>query len=228
MQPFFQEPRPPYYEFEQRAIERYHLPPPHGDGTKYYAMIDYILITPVGSKDRYEQEVEPYFFNLEKLTNDGMFPPKWLADYKAKYKEWKETNSFEVSGTPLRNWPAATAAEVKVLLAANIRTVEDLAGANEAALARIGMGARSLQNRARDWVTAQANTAPLVEQLEALRRANAQLEARVNALQAQPGGKHPAVNPQAFVSAPAPAPAQPRIDASQADEALIDSEFSTT
>ena len=222
MNPFFQEPRPPYIEFEQRSVERFNLPPPAGDGLPYTVFIDYIIITPAGSRDRLEQEVEPYLINLDKLSRDGMFPPKWLEEYRGKYAQWKANNSFDLTGTSVRNWPALTQAEVKVLLQANIRTVEDLAAANEAALGRIGMGSRSLQSRARDWITAQSGTAPLVQQLEALRRSNEQLQAQMTALLAKNSQlqRAPTVNPSLFVSRK-----ENSEDAAAADEKLIDDEL---
>lgn len=182
MQPFFQEPRPPYFEFDTRAEERRNPAPPAGDGVVFYESVDYIIITPAGSKDRYEQVVGPYFENLKKLVKDQMFPPKWLEVYQKAYEDWKRDNAFELSGTSVKNWPVLAPGEVKALLSANIRTVEDLADANEGALARIGIGGRAMKQKAQDWLTAKTGTAPLLQQLDAMRRAleasNATLEAQ--------------------------------------------------
>lgn len=167
MDPFFQKARPPYIEFEQRPVACNNPAPPLGDGLPGYRQVDFIIITPPGSKDQIELEVVPYLKNLDKLVKDQMFPAQWLEHYRAAYDGWKKDNSFDLNGTPVRVWPAATAAEVKALLAANLRTVEDLAQANEASLARLGMGGRSLKQRAVDWFAAKRDGADLVSRLDA-------------------------------------------------------------
>lgn len=182
MDPFFQKARPPYIEFEQRPVEKRNLAPPLGDGMSNYVPVDYIIVTPPGSKDQLEQEVIPYFINLRKLVKDQMFPPSWLEEYERAYDSWKKDNSFTMDGTPIRVWPGATAAEVKVLLQANIRTVEDLAQANEQAIGRLGMGGRALKQRAVDWFAAKLNGGDLVQQLGAMRHALDEQQKRMESL----------------------------------------------
>lgn len=174
MQPSFQPALPPHIEFDSRSVEKRKTV--EEGGAIYYEMQDVIIVTPSGSKDRIERvwaEYEPY---LVRMVKDGHFPRAWLDEYRGSYKEWKETGAVSIKGTPIKNWPVATNGEVLALAQAKIYSVEELAEANESALQRVGMGARSLKQRAQDWVVAQKGTAPLVAQLDAMRQTLARLE----------------------------------------------------
>lgn len=183
MQPSFIEPRPPHIDFESRAVERRKTA--EEGGTVYYVEQDYIIITPHGSKDRVERVWAEYEEYLVRLTKTDQFPRKWLEEYRLAYAEWKKGNAIPVEGVPVRNWPVLTSAEVKILIKAGVRTVEELATANEQTISAIGMGARSLKQRAIDYLMAKENTAPLVAQLDALRAVNAGLEHRITELTKQ-------------------------------------------
>ena len=61
-------------------------------------------------------------------------------------------------------------AQVKAILDANVRTVEDLAVANESTLAAIGMGARSLKEKAQAWLDSASSTGKTAEELDELRK----------------------------------------------------------
>src|SRR5262245_4399773 len=172
--------RPPYVTFETRAIERR----TEGGGVTY-ADVDFALVTPIGSKDVHERVVSEWFKYMQQLEQMERWPKEWTAGYRESYRVWKETHTIPVSGFPIVNWPVASKAEVKILQAIHILTVEDMAAATEEALQRIGMGGRNLKQRAQDWLTAKKDTAPLVEQLSALRETNVALERRIEELERQ-------------------------------------------
>jgi ubiquinone biosynthesis protein UbiJ len=82
-----------------------------------------------------------------------------------------------------------TAGQVDQMRALHIRSVEELAGCNDAALERIGMGARSLRDRARAYVenkkgsaVVEAALAARNEEVEQLRAQVAELTEAVKAL----------------------------------------------
>ena len=169
MQPGVMEERPPFVTFERRAVMKYRLAPPAGDGTPYYEDIDFAIITPQGSKDKIEKEVLAWFSYLEVMTKDRRYNPEWLKAFKAMYQAWKEERTIPLNGHPIMNWPVASPAEMKRCTELHLMTVEDLAAANEEAISRLGMGGRSLKQRAVDWITAQKGTAPLISALDAAR-----------------------------------------------------------
>jgi vacuolar-type H+-ATPase subunit E/Vma4 len=71
-----------------------------------------------------------------------------------------------------------------MLLELRVLALEDLAQANEDLLQRIGMGARSLKQRAIDWLQAKSDHGPLVTKVDALQQALTGMEERVKNLTA--------------------------------------------
>lgn len=85
---------------------------------------------------------------------------RWPAEYRA----FKEGRELPLDGTPLANWPNGlmTRSRVEELVYFHIRTVEDLAGVDDAKLVNIGMGGRELREAARKFLDVAKNgTGPL-------------------------------------------------------------------
>lgn len=181
--PHIAEDRPPYVTFEKRAEENRQATIEQGHFVA--TDVDYALITPMGSKDRIERPVKDWFAKLEQDVTEGRFPRQWLDGFRVGYKAWAEGQEAPVNGTAVENWPAASPAQIKTLRGLNVRTVEDLANANEETLGRIGMGGRALKQRAVDWLAASGNTGKISEEMTALRVKNEALEARNKTLEDQ-------------------------------------------
>lgn len=101
------------------------------------------------------------------------FPRQW-AMFEAGHTEQ------QIVGTPLREWPPLTAAQVAEMNALSIFTVEQLAGLSDTGLDRLGLHARTLQNKARAFLESAKSAAPI----EHLTAENAQLRERLDALEA--------------------------------------------
>lgn len=172
--PRVQEARPPYIRFERRPVERRDVV-----GNVTWDDKDYILITPQGSKDVVEKQCDEYFPQLRRQVKDGQFPGSWYEAYTQTYKAWKEDQDPPIFGTSIRNWAAASPAEIKILTALGVVAVEDLAQANEEMIARIGMGGRGLKQRAKDYLEAANGIAPVVQRLEAAVQTIERLEFRM-------------------------------------------------
>lgn len=183
MQPEIAAERPPYVRFERRAQEDRAASIEAG----HYVSrdIDFALITPMGSKDCIHRICSEWFENLTQQCQEGRFKIEWLGAFKASYAAWKEGKELPVSGTPILLWPAISPAQQEAILGARIRTVEDLAIANEEALHRIGMGGRALKDRAIQWLASAKDTGKLAERMAALETANATLLADNKLLVAQ-------------------------------------------
>lgn len=168
------EARPPYVTFEVIAEEDRAATIEAG----HYVAKDvvYAFVTPQGSKDRVPRQVDEWFANLRESVQQDRFPLEWLRHFEGQYKAWKEGREAPVNGAPITNWPAVSPAQVKALQNLHIRSVEDLAGANEETLGRIGMGARALKQRAIEWLAAAKDTGKMAEELAALRQQNADLQ----------------------------------------------------
>lgn len=176
------EERPPFVRFERRASERRHLGPPAGDGTVFYVDVDYAIITPMGTKEVVEKPVKDWFAYLQQMVDMRRYNPAWLSGFKDRYEAWTKQQEILPDGFPISNWPVATASEVRKLKEMHILTVEDLAALPEEGINRLGMGGRSLKQRAVDWVTGQKNTAPLISKLDSLTVTVEQLTKRIEDL----------------------------------------------
>lgn len=177
------EERPPFVRFEIRAEEdrQASIEAGHYVGRD----VHYALITPMGSKDCIERKADEWFDKLKQDVAEGRCPREWLAAFKEVYKEWCEGREAPPNGTPITDWPPLSPSQVKTLVSLHIRSVEDLAAANEEVLARIGMGGRALKQRAIDWLTSAGSTGKASEELSALKAANENLQARNEQLETQ-------------------------------------------
>lgn len=170
------EAKPPYVTFETRSVED------RGATLKtgHYVGQDvvYAIVTPQGSKDKIEKVAEEWLKDLEGAVRDERFPLNWLQAYKSMFKEWSEGREIPIDGTAILTWPAISISQQKVILDANIRTVEDLAAANEQTLTFIGMGARALKEKAQAWIDTANGAGKVAGELEKLRKQNEELKTK--------------------------------------------------
>lgn len=177
------EARPAYVAFEQRAEEDREASIAAGH---YVAKdVDYVLITPMGSKDRIERLVTDWLKKLDQDVSENRLPRDWAAAYREAYKAWKSGCELPVSGTAVENWPPASPAQIKMLRSLQVRTVEDLANANEEVISRLGMGGRGLKQRAIDWLSSASGSGKVSEELAAMRADNDNLRQRNDSLETQ-------------------------------------------
>lgn len=162
--------RPAYVTFEIRSVE---------DRTESIAQGHYVgkdvvfaLITPMGSKDQIERVAEEWFQKLKRDVAENRLPRDWYELYKGAYNDFLENRETPLNGTSVKNWPAISPSQVKTLLSVGVRTVEDLAAANEEIIARVGMGARELKQRAVEWLTTAGDVGKVAEHINALKVEN--------------------------------------------------------
>ena len=176
-----QKARPAYVTFELRSLEDREASLREG----HYVAVDVVfaIITPQGSKDRIERVAEDWIKQLDQQVIEDRIPREWVQGYKAMYKDFLEGREPAVNGFDVRNWPAISPSQVKALLDARIKTVEDLASANEEALHRLGMGGRALKDRAIEWLRSAKDVGQQAEEIAALKQANSDLQARNQTLE---------------------------------------------
>jgi hypothetical protein len=113
-------------------------------------------------------------------------------EYARQYEAFKSGETLTVEGMPLKEWPPLSPAMVANLRAINIVTVEQLSQVDDGRLDNLGMGGRTLREKARLWLEQASGGAPLTrlqaenETLKAqqvvLERAVAELSAAVSRL----------------------------------------------
>jgi hypothetical protein len=174
------EARPPYVVFEYQAQENRTESITSG----HYVSKDVAMaiITPQGSKDRIVRNAEEWLDHITQESHNGRFPDTWVSAFRARFAAWVKDEQIPEDGTSVMNWPAASPAQVKSLKSAGIRTVEDLAVANEESLSRIGMGARALKALAANWLSSASSTGQTAARLSSLEQVNKELMAANAAL----------------------------------------------
>ena len=116
---------------------------------------------------------------VARLKKDRMLWPVIEPIYQA----WLKGQEEPEDGTPLSVWPAVTKGQVEQLRFMHIRTVEDVANMNDAAMQRYGMGARSLRDKAQAFVTAKQGEASIAEALSKRDEQIADLQLRLQEAQ---------------------------------------------
>jgi len=100
----------------------------------------------------------------------GMVGEEIWAVIKPYYERWKEGQDAPVLGMPLDAAPFATKEMVRVLAQVEIRSVEDLANAEEAALNKLPIpGIIGMRAKAKALLDTRANLAPVSQELAELR-----------------------------------------------------------
>lgn len=158
------EERPAWVQFETRTQERV-----NANGERVSVDVDYALVTPPYSKDCVDLIASEWIAQLGIDAKAGRIPDQWANGYKEKYKAWKSGQELPVDGTPLKGWSLLSPAQLKNLIAAGMRSVEDVAGMNDEGMRGYGMGALDLRNKAEAYLKAQSGPAKLAAETAALK-----------------------------------------------------------
>lgn len=172
--------RPPYVQFKVIPLED--RAATMAQGRFVSKDTDYVTVRQAGQKDSSEFEAVPW---LDRISKNPGYRPEWVDMLRNQYANWKKGYETPPNGTHIRAWPAISPSQAEMLCSIMLLTVEDLAGANESALQRIGMGARELQMKARAWLDSATKIGSTAEELAALRAHNAALLEQNNLLRTQ-------------------------------------------
>lgn len=174
--------RPPFVRFEDRSVEDRDAT--IAQGRLMMKNETWALIHAIGSRDVVERQVEEWFGALRAQVQRKQYPAEWLAAFERKYSEHKSGQEPSVDGTHVREWASIDRATAQNLISASILTVEDVAAMNEEAMKRVGMNARTLKQKAQDWLK-MADKRKGAAELEQLRAENGNLKARMEGLESQ-------------------------------------------
>lgn len=99
-------------------------------------------------------------------------PAKWDV-LKPFYDAWKRQEKAPVNGFPIDAWPGVTTEQARVLKDRHVLSVEDLAQSSQADLGKLGLpGILQLQAKAKAFLEARQNTAPVAAEIAQLREDN--------------------------------------------------------
>jgi hypothetical protein len=99
-------------------------------------------------------------------------PAKWDV-LRPFYDAWKRQEKAPVNGYPIDAWPGVTPEQSRVLKERHVLSVEDLANSSQADLGKLGLpGILQLQGKAKAFLEARVNTAPVAAEIAQLREEN--------------------------------------------------------
>lgn len=169
--------RPPYVIFKKSQVED--RAASMREGHYVARTIDVVVVRQSGSKDSLEIETNDW---LERISKNPGYPREWVDGFRKAYELWKQGQDAPLNGSPIREWGAISPEQRDMLLQLTICTVEDLAGANESTLLRIGMGARELKQKAQKWLETSKNVGAVAAQNAALAVENAAIKDEIEKL----------------------------------------------
>lgn len=167
--------RPPYVAWETRPVEDRTASIANGHYTS--KDIDFAVITRPGSRDTLDREALVWLTELKNKAAKGEVPAAWFEGFKASYDSWKKGEELPANGTAIKDWPPLSPSARKDILAAGIRTVEDLADLSDSDLTSIGTGALAYKQKAQAWLKASGETGKVAEQITTLTQQIAELTA---------------------------------------------------
>lgn len=156
--------------------------------------VAYVRVQQRGGRDTTEKPYADWLQLQKQHALEGRIPDDWIDKFERAYERWIKGEEIPEDGTPIKNWPVPTPAQVKMLIGLNLVTVEQVAAANTEVIGRMGMGGLTLKQQANDYLDAANSTGKLVARLnqaesenKVLAERNATLEARMAALEAKLG-----------------------------------------
>lgn len=171
---------PPYVVFEKRAVED--RAKELSAGVYGVKDVDFVKVTRPGQRDTVEKEAEAWVSELEKKARDNLAPQSWADHFRKQYEAWKLGQELPLNGTPIKGWQLLSPAQQQNLITFGIRTVEDLAGASDEAIQRLGMGAMSLKQKAANWLSEGKDKGASAARMTALEIENKELRDKLEAL----------------------------------------------
>lgn len=173
----------PFVRFDTVTVEN--VLASHKEGRIVWKDVDMVYITVPGSRDIQPESVKDWWGKLRTQVDSGRLPQEWVDEWKRNYERYKQGQEIPLDGTPLKGWTLIPGAVQKTLLDLGILTVEALAGANDEAISRIGIGAVNYKRRAEAWVKDHKDKEGPAIEIAALKQQNDRLEATVAALMDQ-------------------------------------------
>lgn len=136
-------------------------------------------------EDRGEEELHPvdWVTWVKKGTQNGSETTdkvarvmrddlKWGA-LRPYYEAWKAKIEAPINGYALDAWPGLTPEQARILKERHVRSLEDLVNTSDADLIKLGIpGIRQIYARAKAFLEARVNTAPVANEVAALREEN--------------------------------------------------------
>ena len=160
---------------------KFHRNPETG---KHDKPVDWVLISNInGNVQTWHRikDLDPSQAKFDSENQSGRrsdmekaFQGRWKM-IQPKYDNWKKGMELPEEGTALASWPFISADEVRAFIAAGIRTVEEVAAMNDAAMGRVAVPAIRDKRKAAQQFLDGADKVTMQAQIEELQKQLAEL-----------------------------------------------------
>jgi len=172
--------RPPFVEFKRLAV---HDPIRTAElGRRVTKDVNFAFIMQPGSRDQVERYADDWLKMIkDKVLNASAdaYPEEWVSAFERKYEAWKAGHEAPLNGTSVKEWSYLSPAQCENFIGLRIVTIEDVAAMTEDAMMKVGMGARELREKAREWCQGQEVAKTVSKENEDLKNQLAALQAQV-------------------------------------------------
>lgn len=173
--------RPAKITFDRRPVEN--VTRSQAENRAIFEDVDFVTIYTPGSSNTIVYKVDEWWTNLDQQVRIGAIPSQYVDEYKKAYEAWDSGQEVPVDGTHLSEWTKITRSQAEMWNRVHVRTVEELAEANEQTCDAYGMGARAIRDEARAWLASTTSGDTLKAELEEMKKLNSELLDRLAALE---------------------------------------------
>lgn len=156
------------------------------DGVPVFKDVELVTVRQPGGVDSIIYEVGKWLREvIPAELNSGRLHPDIAEYYRKSAKRFRDGQEIPIEGTPIKNWPVLTPAQIETVLSIHVRTVEELANLPDDGVRRLGMGGVDLKNKAKAWLAAASDKGKLTHEMAALQKKADLQESTIATLQAQ-------------------------------------------
>lgn len=138
-------------------------------GRPVFVDVDYLVISPPGTKDTFEAEATEWLGNKRRAAALGNYNLEWIDKFEAGYARWKSGQEMPETGWSLRMCPAFTPGEINAALAIDIKTVESLSQVPDTGLGMLGLNGRVIRDKARALMDNANDSAKVAVQMASMK-----------------------------------------------------------
>lgn len=176
--------RPAKITFDRRPVEN--VTRSQAENRAIFEDVDFVTVYTPGSSNTIVHKVDEWWSKLDQQVRIGAIPSQYVDEYKKAYESWESGKEPTVDGTHLSEWTKITRSQAEMWNRVHVRTVEELATANEQTCDAFGMGARAMRDEARLWLESATGNETIKAELEEMRKLNSELLDRLAALEDKP------------------------------------------
>lgn len=157
--------------------------------------VNMVRIIPRGGSLILEKTPEEWIQQLKNKSinqSHDAYPQDWINQIELGYEAWKKGFEAPLNGTSVKEWAYLSPAQAENFISLRILTVEDVAEMTEEAMGNVGMGARALRDKAREYLKGKEVSDEVARENQELKKQLDEMKAQIAELMTAPKRGRPA------------------------------------